>query len=87
VAIASTIEPSSTTIATAGGYVVIITTTLPGPVFGLTSCYLGPLDGDTAVSHLHLGPGRQDRLAQRVSPGEQPVKGANSRAVCQATSR
>jgi hypothetical protein len=71
VAIATTIERSSTTIATAGGYVVVIATTLPDRVYGLTSCYLGALDGDTAVSHLHLGPERQDRLAQRVLPGEQ----------------
>jgi hypothetical protein len=71
VAIATTIERSSTTIATAGGYVVVIAMTLPDRVHGLTSCYLGALDGDTAVSHLHLGPERQDRLAQRVLPGDQ----------------
>jgi hypothetical protein len=72
VAIAGRIEPSSTTIATAGAYVVGVATTLPGRVVGPTSCYLGAFEGDTAVSHLHLGPGRRDRLAQRILPGEQP---------------
>jgi hypothetical protein len=66
VAIASTIEPSSTTIATAGPYVVVVATTLPDRAIGLTSCYLGELDGETAASHLHLGPGPRERLRQRV---------------------
>jgi hypothetical protein len=80
VAIATTIERSSTTIATAGGYVVVIATTLPDRVYGLTSCYLGALDGDTAVSHLHLGPERQDRLTQRVLPAEQQPGLTHARA-------
>ena len=72
VAIAATPEPSSTTIATAGAYVVVVATTLPERAVGLTSCYLGEIDGDTAASHLHLGPGPQERLSQRVLPGAQP---------------
>jgi hypothetical protein len=72
VAIASAPERSSTTIATAGAYVVVVATTLPDRAVGLTSCYLGEIDGDTAASHLHLGPGPEERLAQRVLPGDQP---------------
>jgi hypothetical protein len=66
VAIASTIEPSSTTIATVGAYVVVVATTLPDRAIGLTSCYLGELDGETAVTHLHLGRGPRERLVQRI---------------------
>ena len=72
VAIATTPQPSSTTIATAGAYVVVVATTLPDRAVGLTSCYLGEIDGDTAASHLHLGPGPEERLSQRVLPGDQP---------------
>lgn len=72
VAIASTIETSSTTIATVGAYVVVVATTLPERGIGLTSCYLGELDGATAVSHLHLGPGPRDRLSQRILEAGQP---------------
>jgi hypothetical protein len=72
VAIASTIEPSSTTIATLGAYVVVVATTLPDRAIGLTSCYLGELDGETAVSHLHLGPGPGERLSQRILKAGQP---------------
>jgi hypothetical protein len=66
VAIASIIETSSTTIAAVGAYVVVVATTLPERAIGLTSCYLGELDGETAVSHLHLGPGPRERLSQRI---------------------
>lgn len=66
VAIASTIETSSTTIATVGAYVVVVATTLPDRAIGLTSCYLGELEGETAVSHLHLGPGPRERLNRRI---------------------
>jgi hypothetical protein len=72
VAIASTLETSSTTIATVGAYVVVVATTLPDRAIGLTSCYLGELDGDTAVSHLHLGPGPRERLSQRILEAGQP---------------
>lgn len=66
VMIASTLEPSSTTIAAVGAYVLVVATTLPGPALGLTSCYLAEDQGDTAVSHLHLGPGPEHQIAQRV---------------------
>ena len=66
VAIASTIEPSSTTIGTVGAYVVVVATTLPDRAIGLTSCYLGELDAETAVTHLHLGRGPRERLVQRI---------------------
>jgi hypothetical protein len=58
-------EPSTTTLATAGGYVFVVATTLPGQVRGLTSCYLGQFGGAIAASHLHLGP-EQERFAQRL---------------------
>ena len=72
VTLAAIVEPSSTTIATVGAYVVVVATTLPERAIGLTSCYLGELEGDTAVSHMHLGPGPDERLSQRVLPGQQP---------------
>jgi len=72
VAIASTFEPSSTTIATVGAYVVVVATTLSDRAIGLTSCYVGELDGKTAVSHLHLGPGAHERLSQRILEAGQP---------------
>ena len=72
VTLAAIVEPSSTTIASVGAYVVVVATTLPNRAIGLTSCYLGELDGDTAVSHLHLGPGPHERLSQRVLPSQQP---------------
>lgn len=66
VTIASTVEPSSTTIAAVGAYVVVVATTLPGRALGLTSCYLAEVQGDTATSHLFLGPGPEHQIAQRV---------------------
>jgi hypothetical protein len=72
VVITSTAEPSSTTIATVGPYVVVVATTLPDRAIGLTSCYLGELGGDTAVSHLHLGPGPRERRSQRILEAGQP---------------
>lgn len=66
VTIASTVEPSSTTIAAVGAYVIVVATTLPGPALGLTSCYLAEDQGETAVSHLQLGPGPEHQIAQRV---------------------
>jgi hypothetical protein len=72
VAIASTSEPSSTTVATVGAYVVVVATTLPDRALGLTSCYVGELDAETAVSHLHLGPGPRERLSQRILDAAQP---------------
>jgi hypothetical protein len=80
VAIASTIEPSSTTIAMVGAYVVVVATTLPDRAVGLTSCYLGELEGETAVSHLHLGPGPRERLSQRILEAGQP--GVTHARIC-----
>lgn len=66
VTIASTVAPSSTTVAAVGAYVVVVATTLPGRALGLTSCYLAEMQADIAVSHLHLGPGPEHQIAQRV---------------------
>ncbi len=71
VAIGGHAEPSSTTLATAGGYVFVVATTLPGRAVGLTSCYLGQLGGAIAASHLHLGPEQHERFAQRLLAPEQ----------------
>jgi hypothetical protein len=65
-------EPSSTTLATAGGYVLVVATTLPERAVGLTSCYLGQLGGAIAASHLHLGPEKHEHFAQRLLAPEQP---------------
>ena len=59
---------SSTTIGSVGGYVVVVATTLPDHVLGLTSCYLGQIDGAIAASHLRLGPGGYERLSAQVLP-------------------
>jgi hypothetical protein len=80
VAIGSTIETSSTTIATVGAYVVVVATTLPDRAIGLTSCYLGELDRETAVSHLHVGPGPRERLGQRIVNAE--VSGVTHARTC-----
>ena len=64
-------ESSSTTLASAGGYVLVVATTLPGRAIGLTSCYLGQLGGAIAASHLHLGPGKHEHFAQRILAPEQ----------------
>ena len=65
-------ESSSTTLASAGAYVLVVATTLPGRAVGLTSCYLGQLGGAIAASHLHLGPGKHEHFAQRLLAPEQP---------------
>jgi hypothetical protein len=59
---------SSTTIAGVGAYVVVLATTLPEQVLGLTSCYLGQPDGAIAASHLRLGPQRYEHLHAHVLP-------------------
>jgi hypothetical protein len=64
-------EASSTALATAGGYVLVVATTLPERAVGLTSCYLGQLGGAIAASHLHLGPGKHEHFAQRILAPEQ----------------
>jgi hypothetical protein len=71
VAIDGRTEPSSITLATAGGYVFVVATTLPEQAVGLTSCYLGQLGGAIAASHLHLGPEQHERFAQRLLAPEQ----------------
>jgi hypothetical protein len=65
-------ESSSTTLASAGGYVLVVATTVPERAIGLTSCYLGQLGGAIAASHLHLAPGKHERFAQRLLAPEQP---------------
>jgi hypothetical protein len=72
VAIAGKPETSSTTIHGLGGHVLVIATTLPDRALGLTSCYLGQLGGAIAASHLHRGPGRDERLTQHVIPAGRP---------------
>lgn len=59
---------SSTTIASVGAYVIVLATTLPEQVLGLTSCYLGQPDGAIAASHLRLGPRRYEHLHAQVLP-------------------
>jgi hypothetical protein len=59
---------SSTTIGSVGGYVVVVATTVSDQALGLTSCYLGQLDGAIAASHLRLGPGGYERLSAQVLP-------------------
>jgi hypothetical protein len=71
VAIDGHTEPSSTTLATAGGYVFVVATTLPEHAIGLTSSYLGQFGGAIAASHLHLGPAQHERIAQRLLAPEQ----------------
>jgi hypothetical protein len=71
VAVDGQTESSSTTLATAGGYVLVVATTLPEHAIGLTSCYLGQLGGAIAASHLHLGPDQHEHFAQRLLAPEQ----------------
>jgi hypothetical protein len=71
---------SSTTIASVGAYVVVVATTLPDQVLGLTSCYLGQPDGQIAASHLRLGPRRYEHLHAQVLP--HPVHVAEHARAC-----
>lgn len=68
VTVGGQVVTSSVTIGAIGAYVVVIATTVPDLVRGLTSSYLGRPDGALAASHLHLGPERQERLAQHLVP-------------------
>jgi hypothetical protein len=79
VEIAGAAVRSSTTIGSVGAYVVAVATTLPDQVLGLTSCYLGQLDGAIAASHLRLGPDRYERLSAHVLP-HAPHVGEHARA-------
>jgi hypothetical protein len=58
--------PSSTAIGSLGAYVVVVATTMPDHVLGVTSCYLGNPDGPIAASHLRLGPERSEHVRTRV---------------------
>jgi len=60
----------STTIAAAGGYVLVIASALPAQALTLTSCYLGRPGGAIATSHMRLGP-RGERFTQHVVPAGQ----------------
>lgn len=73
-------ERSASTIATVGGYVVVVATVLPARAVTLTSAYLGHPGADTAVGHLLLLPGRSPRLEQRLQRGAQP--GATHPRAC-----
>ena len=70
---------NSTTIGSVGGYVVVVATTLPDQVVGVTSCYLGDLEGAIAASHLRLGPDRHEQLRTEVLPAPAHV-GERARA-------
>ncbi len=71
VAVDGTPQAASSTIATAGAYVVVVATTLPDLAVGVTSVYLGDVAGPVAVSHLHLGPAGH-QLLQRQLPALGP---------------
>ena len=66
--------PSSSTIATTGGYVVVVTTTLPELALTLTSVYLGALadDGELSAAHLCLVPGYAPQLSHRFLTDRRP---------------
>lgn len=68
--IAGSRVPSSTTIATVGGSVLVLATALPKHAVILTSCYLVALDGALAVSHLRLTPTGEDLQQHTRPPGE-----------------
>jgi hypothetical protein len=48
ITVAGEVATSSTTIATVGAYVVVVATTVPDRVAGVTSCYLGDVGGTIA---------------------------------------
>jgi len=60
-------ERCETTLRTAGGYVVAVTSVLADRSVALASSYLADLSAtQTAVSHLRLVPGERGRVSQRV---------------------
>jgi hypothetical protein len=60
-------ERCETTLSTAGGYVVAVTSVLTDRSVALASSYLADLSAaQTAVSHLRLVPGRRGEVGQRV---------------------
>jgi len=62
----------SCAIATIGGYVVVLTTSVRSLAVTLVSTYVGAIDDDTAVTHLRLAPRRSPQLHQRLLSGPQP---------------
>ena len=70
ITIAGEKQRSSSTIATVGGYVVVVATALPAAGTTLTSCYLGQISGDTAATHLLLTPAGGAEFEHRVVPGQ-----------------
>jgi hypothetical protein len=60
-------ERSSTSLETAGGYVLVIATTLPDRALALTSCYLSAPDGDVSATHLRLDPSGEQHTYARLS--------------------
>lgn len=69
VCVAGREERSSTSIANASAYVVIVITVLMDRAVTLVSCYLANLGGETAVSHLLVAPGHSETFSQRVLSG------------------
>jgi len=70
ITIAGEKQRSSSTIATVGGYVVVVATALPAAGITLTSCYLGQIGGDTAATHLLLAPDDGAQFHHRIVSGE-----------------
>jgi len=70
ITIAGEQQRSSSTIATVGGYVVVVASTLPAAAITLTSCYLGQISGDTAATHLLLTPAGGAEFEHRIVPGQ-----------------
>ena len=68
VTIGDVLQTSSTTIAGAGAYVVVVATTLPDQVVQLTSCYLAGLRGPAAASHMLDVRGPHYRFHQQLLP-------------------
>jgi hypothetical protein len=66
-----TVTPSSTTIATVGGCVLVLATAAPRLLLTLTSCYLARSDGALAVSHLRLAIGGETFSQYVVAPAEE----------------
>ncbi|MGI8730186.1 MAG: hypothetical protein ACR2LK_09395 [Solirubrobacteraceae bacterium] len=70
--VAGSTEPASSAIDSLGGYVVVVTTSLPDRGVTLVSVYLSALGGDSAASHLAMTPGHDARLQHRLLTGLQP---------------
>lgn len=77
VTVAGESHESSSTLASVGGYVVVVATTAPRLRATLTSAYLGAIDGDTAATHLLLAPDRRPELLHRILPAA-PLSAAST---------